>query len=288
MKVNIVPKALSGVINAPASKSYAHRLIIGAFLSDTQVEIHGVGASRDVTATVTALTAMGGTLRHEGDVVYVDKRRAVNGEITVNCLESGSTIRFLYPIACALGQSANFTGSERLMQRPMGEIVECVKGHGVNATDHHVDGALTSGTFVIDAGVSSQHVTGLMFALPLLDGDSKIVLTGKVVSRGYLDITVDVLKKFGIVINAVEDGYIVPGNQRYVASGALCAEGDWSGSAFMLCAGALDGPVTVRGLNASSAQGDAKILNVLDLIGAKISVNGDAVTVSRGDLKAIS
>lgn len=287
MNVKITPSTLTGVITAPASKSFAHRLIIGAFLSNDEVKVHGVGSSKDVAATLSALTAMGADVSLDEGCVSFRKRKPFNGEITANCHESGSTLRFLFPIAGALGIDVDFTGSPRLMERPMDALTSCLTQHGVQISGHRTSGRLTPGLYVIDAGVSSQFITGLLFALTLLDRNSQVFLRGGLVSRGYLDITVRVLKSFGVRVDRTDYGYFVFGNQKYEAKASLDVEGDWSGAAFLLTAGAIGGEVEVKGLNTDSVQGDRAILDVLSRLGARVTFSKASAKVSKGELRAI-
>ncbi len=287
MNVKITPTSLSGIITAPPSKSYAHRLIISAFLSGNEVTIKNAGYSKDVLATVNALNALGGNVSVNDDSVIIKKRTEINGEVVVDCNESGSTLRFLMPIACALGISAKFIGSERLMQRPIGELANTLEQGGATVIGHTVSGKLKAGRYEVDASVSSQYITGLLFALAVLDGDSELVLKGNVVSRGYIDITLDVLSKFGISVKKTNSGYLVLGGQKFKNLQQIEVEGDYSGSAFMLALGAIGSPVSVKGLNPNSKQGDAKIIEVLKLFGASVQYNDGLFMVKNQTLHAI-
>ena len=287
MIVNITPNALSGVVSAPPSKSYAHRLIISAYLSGGKVKIKNTGNSADVNATVTALKALGGNVYFDGNDVIVDGRNRVN-DVVVDCGESGSTMRFLMPIACAFGITAKFTGKGRLLSRPIGELVDTLTANGGVINGHSVSGKLTAGEYKINASVSSQYITGLLFALSMLDGDSTLILEGNVVSVGYIDVTLDVLKTFGIEIKKIENGYFIKGNQKYATPNEVEVEGDYSGAAFILSLGAINGKVVVKGLNANSCQGDKEIINVLKKFGAKISCDNGDVIVEKGMLNGIT
>lgn len=287
MNVTIKPSTLSGVISAPPSKSYAHRVLISAFLSGETVTVKNVGNSKDVQATLGALASLGAKVEINENSVVISRNAAKDG-VTVNCGESGSTLRFLLPVACGLGIKASFTGEGRLLQRPIKELIETLNENGAEITDLTVSGKLTAGEYRISANISSQYLTGLMLALPLLNGDSKIILVGPSVSTGYLDITLDVLKAFGIVINKTVYGYEVPGNQKYVSSNTVTIEGDYSGAAFMLSAGAMCGSVTVNGLKADSKQGDAEIVEVLKKFGADVTVTQNSITVKKAELNAIN
>ena len=288
MNVKLFPSKISGECFAPPSKSYAHRLLIASFLSGKKVKINGIGNSADVFATIHALKSIGGEISVENNCAIL-QRKSVSGKVDVYCRESGSTLRFLLPVVAGLGINGEFTGEKRLMERPLGELVDTLNSRGADIHGRTVCGKLESGRFEISANVSSQYVTGLLFALPVLDGDSELILVGDTVSKGYIDITLDVLAKFGIKIKPTDYGFFVQGNQRYTPpKEEIFVEGDFSGSAFTLCLGALskDG-VSVKGLNAESKQGDREILDVLKKFGAKVEIEKDKVTVCGEKLEAI-
>ena len=256
MKVTITPKNLCGRISAPPSKSYAHRAIIAACLSHGETVIKNVGTSDDVRATVGALFDMGFDCAIAGADAFIGERSHIPTEI-IYCNESGSTLRFLLPVAAALG---------------INELIAALNRKGADINGYRINGKLKSGKFFIDGKISSQYITGLMFALPLLDGDSEIVIENGSVSGGYLDITLGVLNDFGIKVEKTERGYYVFGGQKYVAPESVTVEGDYSGAAFYLAAGAIGGSVVVEGLKSNTRQGDAKIAEILRRFGARISV----------------
>ena len=292
MNAYITPAKLNGEITAPTSKSYAHRLMIAAFLSgDGTVE--NVTFSKDAYATVNVLKALGGEVEISGNSVKItrakscgarDEERSDGGYALANAIESGSTLRFLLPVAAALGKKVEFTGEEGLLKRPFKQLTDCLNERGAKIDGLKVSGKLKSGEFKITASVSSQFISGLLFALPLLDGDSEIVLDGEQVSKSYVDITIDVLKLYGIEITPSKSGYFIKGNQTYKSGKTVKVEGDWSGAAFYLSAAAINGEITVKGLNPESVQGDRKIIGVLKRFGASVTVSGDGVTVKRNEL----
>ena len=286
MNVRINPSQLSGKIKAPASKSFAHRIIISAFLSGKKCVIDGVGNSKDVLATLSALRDMGANSSLSDGVCEIERVNRKNSE-KINCIESGSTLRFLIPVACALGLECEFTGQGRLLERPIKELTDVLNENGGKILGHKIAGKLKPGEYKINATISSQFISGLMFALPILDGDSKIILLGNAVSKGYLDITIEVLSKFNIEIEKTDYGYFIKGNQKYVLPSEIKVEGDFSGAAFLLSSGAIRNSITVSGLNEKSTQGDAKILDVLTKFGAKITCENDEITVTANGLKGI-
>lgn len=292
MNAYITPAKLNGEITAPTSKSYAHRLMIAAFLSgDGTVE--NVTFSKDAYATVNVLKALGGEVKISGNSVKItrakscgarDEEHSAGGYALANAIESGSTLRFLLPVAAALGKKVEFTGEEGLLKRPFKQLTDCLNARGAKIDGLKVSGKLKSGEFKITASVSSQFISGLLFALPLLDGDSEIVLDGEQVSKSYVDITIDVLKLYGVEITPSKSGYFIKGNQTYKSGKTVKVEGDWSGAAFYLSAGAINGEITVKGLNPESVQGDRKIIGVLKRFGASVTVSDGGVTVKRNEL----
>lgn len=294
MNVKIQPSALSGTLPAIASKSAAHRLLICAALAESPSAITCAETSADIEATVRCLAALGARIRYDGGVFHIDPLpRPVAGERILDAGESGSTLRFLLPVACALGAEAAFYMSGRLPERPLSPLYEELISHGcaISAPGYspiRTGGRLKSGRYTIYGGVSSQFISGLLFALPLTDGESIIRVTGEIESRPYADMTVDALRRSGI--DVVTDGRVfrVPGNQRYAPESAVTVEGDWSNAAFWLCLGAVGAhEITVTNLNHKSLQGDKSVAELLKRFGARVVTSEDSVTVSRGNLRGI-
>ena len=272
MIVTLPKAALSGTIPAVASKSMAHRLYLCAHLADTPTEILCATTSADIAATTACLAAM--------------KR----SEPVLACGESGSTLRFLLPVAAALGLEAEFHMAGRLPDRPMEPLLLQLSAHGVTLSRPRrevlrICGRLTPGSFVLPGNVSSQFISGLLFALPLLEAESTLTVTGQTESAPYVSMTLDALSQFGVHPQSKDHGFTVS-PAAYRSPGTVTVEGDWSNAAFPLCAGALSGPVTVTGLNPESLQGDREILHILSRFGANIQHNSTSVTVSRGHLTA--
>ena len=284
MKVVLSQFKAEGEISAPPSKSFAHRYIIAAFLSGKKCAIHNVGFSEDVFSTLSAVRSLGGVIEKNGDTVIVGGRTPVK-KATVDCGESGSTMRFLIPVAAALGINAFFTGRGKLLSRPVEDIAAAINGHGATLSGHTVSGKLTCGIYRISGKVSSQFATGLMFALAALSGDSEIVFTGDTVSKGYIDITVSVLREFGVKISETAAGYKIKGG--FNPPDKAFVEGDWSGAAFPLAIGALCGKVVVKNLKYPSLQPDSAILDILAEFGAKAYAEKDKITVQKGTLCGI-
>lgn len=262
MQIEIFPSIAQGTVVAPPSKSMAHRLLICAGLCNGKSRISGVAPSQDVLATLDCLSAIGATYRYENDVVEingVDPMR-MSAKSVLACRECGSTLRFFIPIALLCGEAVTLTGSARLMERPLGVYEEMCRAHGLtfcqNESTVTVKGRLQSGVYRLAGDVSSQFVSGLLFVLPLLEGDSEICLTGKVESRSYIDLTIFALEQFGVRAEWKDEHTLsVPGNQRYCEKNTK-VEGDYSNSAFFDAFNIFGGAVVVDELFQNSLQGD--------------------------------
>ena len=297
MKVRLTPVKLCGSIPAISSKSDAHRLLIAAALSDRETEILCNVLSEDIRATARCLCALGARVDFLADRMLVHpiprENTAKEVSVTLDCGESGSTLRFLLPVVSALGKNGVFTGGGRLPERPVTELREAMEAHGVRFSKQGVFpistiGKLGIGTYTLRGDVSSQYVTGLLFALPLLSDDSTLRLLPPVESAPYIEMTLSSLMRFGIEVRREGHTYFIKGNQTYCSPGAVSVEGDWSNAAFFLTAGALGAPVTVTGLNPDSPQGDKAILDILRRMGAAVETAGESVTVSPGALHGIA
>ena len=265
MNVIVDLKKISGSVDIIPSKSVAHRKIIAAALSGKEIPF--VYGSKDIEATEKCV------------------RSILSGEEKYYCGESGSTLRFLLPLVGALGREGTFVTEGRLGKRPINDLAEVLAKHGMKVRiseegNIKVTGKLNSGSFDIRGDISSQYISGLLFALPLLEGDSTINITGKQESVSYIEMTLDVLRQSGIVVN----DFYVKGNQKYLLKD-LTVEGDWSNGAFWLCAGALSkNGLTVRGLNLNSLQGDKEILNILRNMGAEVDIKEEGIFVRGNEL----
>lgn len=286
MDICITPKPLSGDIAAIASKSDAHRCLICAALSSGTVEVAISDISRDIEATACCLEALGADIKRDKNGVFKVKGiEKVPERPLLDCGESGSTLRFLLPVAAALGVNARITGSGRLPERPLSPLKERLIEHGCGFSAERlpfdISGKLLPGRFELPGNVSSQYVTGLLLALPILNGDSEIILTSRLESAGYVDMTIRTLGLFGIEVTKLPNcgGYRVKGGQRYISPKRVRAEGDWSNSAFWLTAGALGNGISVSGLDMDSAQGDRAIFSLLEKFGAEIAQSADRFTV---------
>lgn len=285
----ITPQKLSGVINVPPSKSDTHRAIICALLAKGVSEIYPIDLSNDIVSTINAAKALGAFVTIMDNRLIIDSRFAFSKKYaTINCYESGSTLRFLMPLVCAHGISAQFDGINRLISRPMSVYADILPKFGIECTykgalPFLVDGTLQPGKFLIPGNISSQFTTGLLLALPLLPEDSEIIFTATEESKGYTDMTIKTMAEFGVQVTKTKTGFKVPGNQKYQAKN-YSIEGDWSQAAMFMVAGAIGEPITVRGLNLKSLQGDRKIVTLLRRMGASVQLGEDEVTVSPGNL----
>ncbi|MBE6753854.1 MAG: 3-phosphoshikimate 1-carboxyvinyltransferase [Ruminococcaceae bacterium] len=287
-KITVTPSLLCGKVAAIPSKSDAHRLLIASAFADRPTTLMMRGSSEDIDATIGCLRAIGAGIDKQADRVVVTPVSNIPPRPLLDCRESGSTLRFMLPVAAAVCESAAFVGQGRLPQRPIGELREALTGGGVafssDRLPFEISGRLNAGDYRLPGGISSQYITGMLMALPLTGGESEIILTDALRSGAYVDITLDVLKRFGIEIKKSHCGYLVPAGQRYRSVGQVDVDGDWSNGAFLLCMGAIGGSVTVTGLRAHSPQGDKAITDLLRRFGAKVTADGDSVTVSGGRL----
>ena len=261
MKIEIKPSTLCGEIIAPPSKSIAHRFLICGALSRGECRINGVSESEDMKATIGCLSSLGANVQREGDTVTIFCGLNPKKEVTLDCIESGSTLRFMIPVALASGaEKITFKGSERLIARGVEVYEEVFADKGVriekDKNEIVVSGTFESGNYVLRGDVSSQYVTGLMLSLATLNSDSTIEILPPVESRPYIDMTIAVLEKFGVKIEETEKNkFFVKGGQRF-ASGAYDVEGDWSNGAILFALNAFGSNVAVSGLDENSVQGD--------------------------------
>ena len=262
MIVNVQPGRPVGTVAAPPSKSMAHRLLICAGLSNGVSHISGIDFNEDILATMDCLQALGATCTVEGDTVTVRGAdlRTAKPDKTLCCRESGSTLRFFIPLGMLCNGEVSFTGTEKLLSRPLNVYDELCRDRGIafrqSGSLVQVNGRLTSGSFTVPGDISSQFITGLLFALPLTSGDSVIHITPPVESRGYIDLTLQALHAFGIHAGWQDDcTLVIPGDQCYHAAD-MAVEGDYSGAAFFAALNALGADISITGLSPDSLQGD--------------------------------
>ena len=283
--VTITPGKLSGSVTLPPSKSLSHRAIICAALTDGISEINNAGSSNDIEVTIKAMEKLGASIRREGSRLIVDGSGALktSGPLDIDCGESGSTLRFLIPLALLCNQDVTFTGSGRLPQRPLGPYYNIFDGRGIpykttqGGLPLTVSGGDISGQIEIEGNISSQFISGLLLALPLYNYNSEIKITSPLESKGYIDMTIDVMRKFGVEVhNNNYHTFKVRGGQKYKST-QYTVEGDYSQAAFFLAAGALGSFVVCKGLNPGSLQGDREIINILKRMGAEVVSENDGM-----------
>lgn len=291
MSVIIRPCKINGTIPAVPSKSYAHRILIAAALSDAGCNVLCRASSDDIDATVRCLNALGADISRTATGFAVRPIKKVSDSPVLDCGESGSTLRFMLPVACALGANARFEGKGRLPQRPLGELTDCLKAAGISFSadglPFSATGKLTGDVFETAGNVSSQYISGMLFAMSALPRRTRLVVKGDAVSRGYIDMTLDVLSSFGAKISALPDGYVSEPCVLTPSSEKTEVEGDWSNAAFMLVAGVLAGDVTVTGLNPESSQKDRLVADILKAMGGDIEIVGNSVRARKSALYAV-
>ncbi len=269
MEVKIEKGLPSGVFDAPPSKSYAHRLLICSAMSGEECTVSGIASSEDMLATLDCIRTLGTSYALSGGIVSFQKK-GENSDNVFNCRESGSTLRFFIPIALSRGGVCVFRGTERLISRGISVYEDICASQGI-AVEYGTDlvrleGKLHSGIFEVRGDISSQFISGLMLALPTLDGDSVIKITTELESRPYIDITLDCLSRFGIeIIEREKNEFFIKGNQKYKCQ-STTVEGDFSNSAFLDAFAVLGAPVSVQGLNYESKQGDKAYFELFEKI----------------------
>lgn len=265
MDLKIFPSVLHGNICANPSKSQAHRLLICAAFSGTPTELVCPTSNEDIDATVQCLNAIGASVQRTEVGFWIEPVKQIPTEVALDCHESGSTLRFILPIVCALGIEASIHISGRLPYRPLSPMWEELERMGCSLTRPTEDtiqtsGKLHCGEYQIVGNISSQFISGLLFALALLDGNSQITIIGSLESKPYVEMTQKALKQFGVETR----GYQVNGSFPFTSPGKLYIEGDWSNAAYFLTANAMGSNVKVSNLNYDSHQGDRAILSILD------------------------
>lgn len=269
MEVKISNSVLNGSVAAPPSKSAAHRALICSFLSGGGT-VKPIINSRDMAATVGIINSL------------------KNNENVLDCIESGSTMRFMIPVAASLGRSVEFVGQGSLLKRTVGEFAELLPVHGIEVETNgclpfKISGQLKNGSYEVSGDVSSQYVTGLLLALANLQGDSAVIMKTPLQSKPYVDMTVKVMADYGVNVRETDFGYLIKGGQKFKKID-YTVEGDWSQAAFFLVAGAIGGNVTVKGLDFNSTQGDKAIVDIIKKFGGRIEAGPYSVTTCASEL----
>lgn len=270
--VKIQNSRLNGELTLPPSKSAAHRALICSFLAGGGT-VSPIISSNDMKATVGVINSL------------------KNGEGELNCIESGSTMRFMIPVAASLGREVTFVGGGSLLTRTVGEYLELLPKHGVSVESSgflplKISGRLKNGTYEVNGDVSSQYITGLLLALAGIEGDSAVILKTSLQSKPYVDMTVKVMADYGVEVKETDFGYLIHGGQKYAVRDYM-VEGDWSHAAFYMSAAAIGGEVTLSGADFNSAQGDKAVADVMKRFGAEVTAEENSITCKAGELHGI-
>ena len=303
--VTIKPKSISGTVIVPPSKSISHRAVICAGLSEKPSVISNLIYSDDIKASIAAMKIFGMEIESE---VFESERyilklqnpkikdlqvKPVSSPVTIDCHESGSTIRFLMPFFHLSSAPMTFIGRGRLGERPYTTFYRLFDERNIKYTTTNgmlpttIEGELPAGRYEIEGNVSSQFITGLMFILPLLEGDSEIVITTELESKGYIDLTLEALSAFGIkIINDRYEKFRIPGKQKYLGTDFV-VDGDYSQAAFWLVAAAIGNPVVLDGMKWESLQGDREIIEIIERMGGVVTFEEGLLRVSHSGLRGI-
>lgn len=289
--VKITPGKLKGEVKIPPSKSMAHRAVICASLSNGKSKITNIEYSDDIIATINAMRALGSEIEIFDDHLEIDGSRVFSKNVgEIDCNESGSTLRFMVPLAIAKEAEIRFIGKGNLGKRPLTTYYEIFDRQGIEYSykegelDLKVKGSIKGEEFKIRGDISSQFISGLLFTLPLIKEDSKIIITTNLESKGYIDLTLSMLNYYGIsVVNNNYKEFIIKGNQKYTPKDYK-VEGDFSQSAFFLVADALGSDVLVKDLNMDSLQGDKEVIEIIERMGCKILYKEEGIKVKAKDL----
>lgn len=294
MNVTLTTSTPTGKIKAIASKSAAHRALICAAFASESTEIICTETNEDIEATVRCLNALGAKITRRGESFIVLPIRSTPECATLDVGESGSTLRFLLPIVSALGCKAEIKMSGRLPNRPLSPLREELEAHGALISEAGsnplaVSGGISAGEYKIRGDVSSQFISGLLFALSIIEGESRLSLESAIESAPYINMTLKTLYDFGADISIDERGFTVHGMGKLKSPKTVTVEGDWSNAAFMLAAGAIaqNGNISVTSLDPDSLQGDRAMLELLVRFGADVRRKGDKISVRSGRLYGI-
>lgn len=291
MKLQVKPSEINGTMTAPPSKSCTHRAIVLASLAKGTSKIEKALRSRDTLATMHAMEAFGASIKEDGETLVIRGGRLKSPINPIDCLNSGTTLRLCCGIASLLDNNITFTGDDSLKGRPMKPLLNAFTEMGVYCTSTSqgiiIRGPNNGRWTHIRGDVSSQFISSLLISSALKPRDTDVVITSPLVSKPYVNITVNMMSQFGVKCAETKDGYRIMGGQSY-RSRDYTVPGDYSSAAFALVAGAISGKVTVTGLNPNDVQGDKAIIDFLREFGADIDVCGDAVTIKKSELKGIT
>jgi len=291
-KIRIKNSRFLGTVSMPPSKSAAHRAIICAALAKGKSEIFPVDFSNDIKATIECMKSVGAEIEFDGKTLTVDGTNTLKKKnVSLDCGESGSTLRFLIPVCAAGGVNAVFSGHGKLPERPIGIYLDCLPKKNVRCRTEgglplEISGQLESGIYEIAGNVSSQFITGLLLALPLLEGDSEIILTTALQSSSYIDMTTDIMHEFGVDVERTAAGWKISGKQSYEPK-EFKVEGDWSQAAFFMTAAALGGKIAIDNLDVNSRQGDKECMEIYRKFGADIKESKGNIVIEKNKLSGI-
>lgn len=278
MNIKIYPSKLIGTLNAPSSKAYSQRMIIAAALAGGVSEISNLTVSKDISVSAAAMEALGATVHADEDTFTISGIKNPPAKADIDCCESGATLRFVIPIAAALGTESMFKGQGKLPQRPITPYIRELSAKGITFEPQgglplHMSGKLLPGEYKMEGDISSQFITGLLYALPLCQEDSSVKLTSVLQSKPYVDMTITALKKFGVEIEETEENgllvYNVKGGQKYTHCN-ISVEGDYSQAAFFYVANALGSEIEIKNLDPDTAQGDKAIVDIINGCGKEL------------------
>lgn len=290
-EIKIMPTPLKGRIDIPASKSLCHRAIIAAALAEGTSIISNIALSEDITATINAVQALGAKAvinKNKAIVTGTSFQNCKNS--TIDCKESGSTLRFIIPLGLLTGCEIGYIGSGNLCNRPLDPYIEIFKQQGIEFSAErlpmNIKGKLRHGDISLKGNISSQFITGLMFALPTLQGNSTIYITDNLESKAYVALTIDTLKSFGIhVENNNYRSFFIKGKQNYKAAN-YTVEGDYSQAAFWIAAGLLGQQIECNNIKNDSKQSDKAFIDIMQKSGGQININNNSITASKAQLNA--
>ena len=295
MDIKIIPNDLFGEIKAIPSKSVLHRALIASSISQKQnIKLSNVDMiSDDVLATINCLQALGAKIETESNNIYVRSIKNISDEIYIDCKESGTTLRLLLPLLSMFSKSTIVNCKGSLRDRPIIELIDTLKNSGVCFESEifpiKVSGNVTGTHFKIKGDISSQYISGLLLLSALMEQQTTIFLTTPLESRNYVDMTIDILRDFGITVKEKENSYVVFGGRRlFKAPNKYIVEGDWSNAAFFIVAGCLGKNLKVNGLNFNSIQGDKQIIEMLKKIGGNLENSRDCVFASKSDFLVVN
>jgi len=290
MNALVTPGILSGSVAVPPSKSQTHRAIIAASLARGKTVIHNAAVNDDIAATIAAMEKIGVKIINNGTQLIVTgvSRILVSDDNFIDCNESGSTLRFIIPMMSLSREKIVYTGTPGLLKRPIASYDAICRQHGLNYQQTEksimVSGTLNPGVYEVPGSISSQFVSGLMFALPLLKEDSEIRVLEALESKGYIDLTIDMLRRFGVAVEEKGSSYFIRGNQSY-APANIVIENDHSQMAFFAAAGVLSGEVFCRTIGPASLQPDRRIIDVIAAMKGDFEIRDGGIVFRKSELQ---